>query len=202
MSFTAFAWVSRVQTIRRWENVGTPEGFEGLTHLRSSIIPGSAARIRVRIRATVAGRQSPPVRAVFAAVCFAGFLTIFFAVLFAPFLTDFGPGFFAPDFFFVEAMAARVGGVAPRRAVAERPRFFWRRRTLTRGSPSWNERSNRPRFASSSSVQGDAAVDLRELGVQVRGLEPLTPTLRTSFGQSIDQHVRVNVTRSDTNCTS
>ena len=58
--FTAFLYVSPVQTIPSCDQTGTPAiPFDGFLHFRSSIISGSACLIRVRIRESSSPRQSP-----------------------------------------------------------------------------------------------------------------------------------------------
>src|SRR5688572_30732383 len=60
VSFTAFLYVSPVQTIPSCDQTGTPTiPFDGFFHLRSSIILGSASRIRFRMRSRVSSCQSP-----------------------------------------------------------------------------------------------------------------------------------------------
>src|SRR5688572_10408923 len=59
VSFTTFVYVSPVQTIPLCDQTGTPViAFDGFFHFCSSIISGSASRIRVRMRARVSSRQS------------------------------------------------------------------------------------------------------------------------------------------------
>src|SRR5512142_1372402 len=76
VSFTAFVYVSPVQTIPLCDQTGIPAiAFDGFLHFRSSIIPGSASRISARMRARVFSRQSSGSRwsisraAVFPAAC-------------------------------------------------------------------------------------------------------------------------------------
>src|SRR4051794_4707382 len=57
VSFTAFLYVSPVQTIPLCDQTGTPAGFDGFFHFRSSIIWGSASMISARMRARVSARQ-------------------------------------------------------------------------------------------------------------------------------------------------
>src|SRR5919206_4677831 len=56
--FTAVLYVSPVQTMPSCDQTGTPAGFVGFFHFRSSVISGSASRIRDRIRSRVSARQS------------------------------------------------------------------------------------------------------------------------------------------------
>src|SRR4051794_6984964 len=60
VSFTAFVYVSPVQTIPPCDHTGTPDGFVGLIHLRSSVISGSASRISARMRASASPRHPGP----------------------------------------------------------------------------------------------------------------------------------------------
>src|SRR5437660_712480 len=59
VSFTTFVYASPVQTIPAWDHTGTPKGLLGLIHLHSSVISGSASRIRARMRAKVSPRHPP-----------------------------------------------------------------------------------------------------------------------------------------------
>src|SRR6185436_14865534 len=59
VSLTTFVYASPVQTIPAWDHTGTPNGFVGLIHLHSSVIPGSASRISARMRARVSPRHPP-----------------------------------------------------------------------------------------------------------------------------------------------
>src|SRR3954462_5542580 len=60
VSFTAFLYVSPVQTIPSCDQTGTPAIlFDAFFHFRSSIIAGSASRISARMRPRVSSRQSP-----------------------------------------------------------------------------------------------------------------------------------------------
>ena len=47
-----------MQTSPLCEKVGTPAGFDGLTHFRSSVISGSASMIRARSRESSSALQS------------------------------------------------------------------------------------------------------------------------------------------------
>src|SRR4051795_5843831 len=63
--FTTFLYVSPVQTRPSCAQVGTPAGFDGFLHFRSSVIPGSASMIRARSRESrsplqSAGASAPP----------------------------------------------------------------------------------------------------------------------------------------------
>src|SRR5687767_7647342 len=60
VSFTTSLYVSPVQTIPSWDHTGTPDGFVGFDHFRSSIISGSASMISARMRARVSSRHPPP----------------------------------------------------------------------------------------------------------------------------------------------
>src|SRR3954466_8040737 len=57
--FTTFLYVSPVQTSPLCDQVGTPAGFDGFLHFRSSVISGSASRIRARSRQSSSPLQSP-----------------------------------------------------------------------------------------------------------------------------------------------
>src|SRR5262245_12755302 len=58
--FTAFLYVSPVQTIPLCDQTGTPTiPFDGFLHFRSSMISGSACLISARIRESMSPRQSP-----------------------------------------------------------------------------------------------------------------------------------------------
>src|SRR4029077_17669960 len=60
VSFTAFVYVSPVQTIPLCDQTGTPAiEFDGFLHFRSSVISGSASRISARMRARVSSRHPP-----------------------------------------------------------------------------------------------------------------------------------------------
>src|SRR5437870_5065913 len=60
VSFTTFLYVSPVHTIPLCDQTGTPAGFDGFFHFRSSIICGSASKISDRMPAKVLSRQSSP----------------------------------------------------------------------------------------------------------------------------------------------
>src|SRR5215218_10454364 len=60
VSFTAFVYVSPVQTIPSCDQTGTPFiAFDGFFHLRSSVISASASRISARMRSRVSSRHPP-----------------------------------------------------------------------------------------------------------------------------------------------
>src|SRR3954464_5822028 len=59
VTFTTFLYVSPVQTIPLCDQTGTPAGFDGFLHFRSSTIWGSASKIKARMRARVSARQLP-----------------------------------------------------------------------------------------------------------------------------------------------
>src|SRR5687768_13281227 len=60
VSFTAFAYVSPVQTIPLCDQTGTPAIlFDAFLHFRSSVISGSASRINARMRSRVSSRHPP-----------------------------------------------------------------------------------------------------------------------------------------------
>src|SRR4051794_37451888 len=56
--FTTFLYVSPVQTSPLCDQVGTPAGFDGFLHFRSSVISGSASMIRARRRESSSPLQS------------------------------------------------------------------------------------------------------------------------------------------------
>src|SRR5688572_32107263 len=59
VSFTAFLYVSPVQTMPSCDQTGTPcIAFDGFFHFRSSIMSGSVSRISARMRSRVSSRQS------------------------------------------------------------------------------------------------------------------------------------------------
>src|SRR5688500_14397068 len=74
VSFTTFLYFSPVQTIPLWDQTGTPFGFAAFFHFRSSIMPGSAARISARMQSRVASRQSPSAGVLDRALPFFGFV--------------------------------------------------------------------------------------------------------------------------------
>src|SRR4051794_33451795 len=78
VNFTLFLYVSPVQMIPLCDQTGTPAGFDGFFHFRSSVISGPASKISVRMRASVSSRQSP--------ISAVSFGTGFFADL--PFVLD------------------------------------------------------------------------------------------------------------------
>ena len=59
VSFTACLYDSPVQTMPSWDQMGTPDGLDGFTHLHSSTMPGSASWMSCRICARISLLQSP-----------------------------------------------------------------------------------------------------------------------------------------------
>src|SRR5688572_31498605 len=60
VSFTAFLYVSPVQTMPSCDQTGTPAiAFDGFFHFRSSIMSGSASMMSARMRASVSSRHPP-----------------------------------------------------------------------------------------------------------------------------------------------